>query len=119
MVEETASLHATKAWYFRCDIGDDEHVRATIAAAVSGARFPLRGLLCCAGISGEAPSIEYPVQGVRRMMDINVAGTFACAQAAAREMQKHGLPGSLVMIASMSAHGSNKVRADRRLPLEP
>ncbi|PLB46302.1 oxidoreductase [Aspergillus steynii IBT 23096] len=107
-VEETASRHATKAWYFRCDISDDEHVRATVATAVSGARFPLRGLLCCAGISGEAPSIEYPVQGVRRVMDVNVAGTFACAQAAAREIRKHGLPGSMVLIASMSAHGSNK-----------
>ncbi|KAI9045158.1 oxidoreductase [Aspergillus affinis] len=107
-VEETASRHATKVWYFRCDIGDEGHVRATISNSVSKTRFPLRGLLCCAGISGEGPSVEYPIQGVRRLMDINVVGTFVCAQAVAQEIRKHGLPGSMVLIASMSAHGSNK-----------
>ncbi|KAA8652572.1 uncharacterized protein ATNIH1004_001477 [Aspergillus tanneri] len=107
-VQVTASHHSTKVWYYQCDVSDDQHVQQTVTAAVSQARFPLRGLLCCAGISGEGPSIDLPVQNLRRMMDVNVTGTFVCAQAAAREMQRHGQPGSIVLIASMSAHGSNK-----------
>jgi NAD(P)-dependent dehydrogenase (short-subunit alcohol dehydrogenase family) len=36
-------------------------------------------------------------------------GTFICAQAAAKEMIKRNVTGSMVFVASMSAHGSNKV----------
>lgn len=72
-------------------------------------RFPFRGLVACAGISGDAPSIDFPINTARSIMDINVIGTLICAQAAAREIQRQGSAGSIVLIASMSAHGSNKV----------
>lgn len=66
-------------------------------------------LLTFAGISGKGPAVETSINSVNRIMDINFIGTFICAQEAAREFQRRGVPGSMVLIASMSAHGSNKV----------
>lgn len=88
---------------------EEHHVQATLATALTKTRFKLRGLLCCAGISGGGPSIDFPADRLRQIMDINVTGTFLCAQAVAREIQRHGAAGSIVFVASMSAHGSNKV----------
>jgi NAD(P)-dependent dehydrogenase (short-subunit alcohol dehydrogenase family) len=61
-------------------------------------RYPLRGLVTCAGISGVGPTVDF-----------SIVGTFICAQAAARELVKRNVTGSMVLVASMSAHGSNKV----------
>ena len=46
----------------------------------------------------------------KRLLDVNIAGTFACAQAAAKIMHENeDVSASIVLIASMSAHVSNKV----------
>lgn len=52
--------------------------------------------------------MDFSIEQLRRIVDINIAGTFLCAQAAAREIQKHGEPASIVLIASMSGHVYNK-----------
>jgi NAD(P)-dependent dehydrogenase (short-subunit alcohol dehydrogenase family) len=72
-------------------------------------RYPLRGLVTCAGISGVGPTVDFSIDAVRKIVDINLVGTFICAQAAARELVKRNVTGSMVLVASMSAHGSNKV----------
>jgi NAD(P)-dependent dehydrogenase (short-subunit alcohol dehydrogenase family) len=41
-------------------------------------------------------------------MEINVTGTFLCARSAAKIMQDQMVPGSIVMVASMSGHNVNK-----------
>lgn len=104
-----ATEHSTKIQYYSVDVTSVEDVRARFDQATANARFPLRGLVTCAGISGGGPSLDFSVDEMKRIMDINVMGTFVCAQAAAREFQKHNVPGSIVLIASMSGHGSNKV----------
>lgn len=43
------------------------------------------------------------------MLDINVTGTFLVAQATANEMLRTNTTGSMVFVASMSGHVSNKV----------
>ncbi|KAK1724854.1 dehydrogenase with different specificitie [Colletotrichum acutatum] len=100
--------HGTQAWYYRCDITDAENVKFVFAESMKKTRFPFRGLVACAGISGDAPSIDFPINTARSIMDINVIGTLICAQAAAQEIQRQGSAGSIVLITSMSAHGSNK-----------
>lgn len=50
----------------------------------------------------------YPVESVKpedwkRIIDVNLFGTFLCAQAAAKVMIAHGKPGTIVNMASMSA----------------
>ena len=83
-------------------------------------RHPVRGLVACAGLSCNGPATEFPVSSFRRMLDINVAGTFLIAQATAREMSKANLTGSIVLVASMSGYVSNKVRSQSTPePLSP
>lgn len=79
---------------------------------MENARYPLRGLVACAGISDGGPSVDFPLDRVKRLLDVNVAGTFACAQAVGKIMSKMpDVSGSVVLIASMSGHGSNLVGA--------
>jgi len=40
----------------------------------------------------------------RRLIDINLTGTFVCAQAVGNAMIKNNAPGSMIFIASMSGH---------------
>ena len=101
--------HNTQVWYYTCDITDADEVRRIFETAMAKSRYPLRGLVACAGISGGGPTVDFSIDEVRRLLDINVVGTFVCAQAAAKEMIKRDVTGSVVLIASMSAHGSNKV----------
>lgn len=73
------------------------------------ARYPLRGLVACAGISDGGSSLDFPMERTKRLLDVNVAGTFACVQAAANIMQRSpDVSASIVLIASMSGHVSNK-----------
>lgn len=99
-------------WYFRLDATNAADVQMVFATALSQTRFPLRGggLVCCAGISGEGSSLTFPAGQMRRIIDVNIMGTFLCAQAAARHIQDQhpSEQSSFVLIASMSAHISHK-----------
>ena len=109
-VQRVAERCKTHVWYYACDITNVDEIRKVFETAMSNARYPLRGLVTCAGISGGGPAVDFSIDEVRRLLDINLVGTFVCAQTAAREMIKHDVTGSMVFVASMSAHGSNKVR---------
>ncbi|KAF3399485.1 hypothetical protein DPV78_007019 [Talaromyces pinophilus] len=99
-----------KAWYFHLDATDAADVQTVFVTALSSTRFPLRGLVCCTSISGEGSSLTFSADQMRRIIDVNIMGTFLCAQAAARHIQRQSPtePGSFVLIANMSAHVSNK-----------
>ena len=66
--------------------------------------------MACTGISGVCDATSYPIGAFRKIIDVNIAGTFLTAQAVGREMHRENIPGSIVLIASMSGWISNKVR---------
>lgn len=66
-------------------------------------------MITCHGLSAGGPSLDFSVDTARTLLDVNFIGNFVCARAAAKEFQRNGKSGSIVLIASMSAHGSNKV----------
>lgn len=106
-VQQTAKTSGGKVWYFQLDTTNPSDVQKVFATALSSTRVPLRGLVCCAGISGEGPSLTFSADQMRRIIDVNVMGTFLCAQAAAQHIQTSAKAASIVLIASMSAHVSN------------
>lgn len=61
---------------------------------------PPRVLVHCAGIMTIAPVLELSEADWRRVIDVNLTGTFLCCQAAARLMQPAG-GGRIVTIASV------------------
>ncbi|KAF5356917.1 hypothetical protein D9756_006398 [Leucocoprinus leucothites] len=60
-----------------------------------------------AGILRGAECLEYSAEEFRKLMDVNVDGVLFTAQAAGRQMEKLGIPGSIIMTASMSGSITN------------
>lgn len=108
-LKNLAESNGAQILYYSCDITDEATVGLLFEEAAEQARFPVRGLVTCAGITRVGPSIKFPLAEARRVIDINLVGTLAAAQAAARIVEKQALPASFVFIASMSGHIINKV----------
>ena len=104
-----ATQNDTKFFYFSVNITDAAHLARVMDEAVAAIRSPLRGVVTAAGISGDIDALEYKPEDFRRVLDINIMGTFLVVQSAVRVMQKQKMAGSVVLIASMSGHIANKV----------
>ncbi|KNZ81699.1 Sorbose reductase SOU1 [Termitomyces sp. J132] len=61
-----------------------------------------------AGILRSAECLEYAAEEFRKLLDINVSGVLFTAQAAGRQMERFGIKGSIIMIASMSGSITNQ-----------
>lgn len=120
-ITKIAEETGRSATYFQCDITQEEHVRATLADAESVAekrKKPIRGLISCAGIQQMVDAIDYPIEGFKRILDVNVTGSFLVAKHTARLMRDAQNSGSIVFIASMSGQIANRVRRSQHSPIE-
>lgn len=82
-----------------CDIVDRNSVDRTFANA-AGQLGGLDGTFLNAGIDGGGKAAEIDPVQFRHVLDVNVLGTFHCAQAAYRHL---GRPGVIVVNASVNA----------------
>ena len=99
--------------YHQCDITKEEQVRTILTKAASEASErgkPIRGLISCAGIQQMVDALDYPVNDFKRILDVNVTGSFVVAKHIAGLIRDANSSGSLVMIASMSGQIANRVR---------
>lgn len=65
-------------------------------------------ILCCfAGVVGCVHSISSTAKEWRKILDVNLTGSFLCAQAAAKYMVESKRGGSIMLTASISAHHVN------------
>lgn len=91
------------------DVCDETAIGAIVKAAV--ARFGrLDGVVNSAGIAADIPSLDTPVDVFKRILDVNVIGSFIVARAAARAMKTAKTGGAIVNIASISALRGSKGR---------
>jgi NAD(P)-dependent dehydrogenase (short-subunit alcohol dehydrogenase family) len=83
------------------DVTDQD---ATVAAfdAVSSQLGVPQVLLTAAGIEINDDSVNVTADEWRKVIDVNLAGTFFAAQAFGRALLRAGLPGSAILISSMS-----------------
>lgn len=70
-----ASKNGTQFFYYSLNVTDAEQVSKVVDEAVSKLRYPLRGVVTAAGMSGEIDAVDYPANAFRRMLDTNVMGT--------------------------------------------
>ena len=91
------------------DVTNEQAVAGAIAETVRSLGS-LDGVVNSAGIAADVPALETPVNLFRRILDINVTGTFIVAQAAARIMQKQG-GGAIVNLASIAGLRGSKGRS--------
>jgi NAD(P)-dependent dehydrogenase (short-subunit alcohol dehydrogenase family) len=81
------------------DVTDAEQVRAAIER-VRDELGKLDILVNSAGVNIRKPSVDFPLEDWRRVIDINLTGTFICSQAAAPGMLEAGW-GRIVNVSSM------------------
>ncbi|KAF8889613.1 hypothetical protein BD779DRAFT_1610993 [Infundibulicybe gibba] len=88
------------------DVTDERDVEAAVEQAV-GILGSIDILLCFAGVVGCTHSVNVTAEGWRRVLEVNLTGTWFCAQSVGRQMIKQSTGGSMVFTASVSAHRVN------------
>lgn len=83
------------------DVTDPDSVRGALAQ-VEQELGVLTDAVNCAGVSGSAAAEDMAIEEWRRVLDVNLSGTFVSCQAEARLMLARGR-GAIVNVASMSA----------------
>jgi NAD(P)-dependent dehydrogenase (short-subunit alcohol dehydrogenase family) len=82
-----------------CDVTDEKDVDRLVTATMNHfARLDI--LVNNAGIGNVAPAEDEKLENFRRVMDVNVTGSFLCTQRCGRVMLKAG-KGSIINVASM------------------
>jgi len=86
----------------RCDVRDEGEIAAVVDAATS----ELGGidvLVNNSGTSWGAPAVDYPLDGWRKVIDVNLTGLFLFTQAVGRHMIEAGAGGKIVNLGSVVA----------------
>ncbi|KAF9465634.1 sorbose reductase sou1 [Collybia nuda] len=84
------------------DIGEkigDKEGRLDIGVAAAG--VPSSHINC----------LKYPAEQLRKVLDVNTSGSLFTAQAAGRQMERFRIPGSIILVASMSGTITNRGHA--------
>ena len=84
----------------RCDVTDEAAVAAAFAEATR-AFGPVAILINNAGAAESAPFVRTSLELLRRMLDVNLIGTFLCSRAALPDMLEAG-SGRIVNVASIA-----------------
>jgi NAD(P)-dependent dehydrogenase (short-subunit alcohol dehydrogenase family) len=84
----------------RCDVTDETKVAAAFAEAAQ-AFGPVAILVNNAGAAESAPFVRTSLELLRRMLDVNLIGTFLCSRAALPDMLDAGF-GRIVNVASIA-----------------
>lgn len=102
-IDETLSMMKTDGLAVACDVSDADQVEQLFSEAV--AKFGQVDMLFNnAGIAAAAvPIDELPVDDWKRLIDINVTGSFLCARAAFGQMRKQKEGGRIINNGSVSA----------------
>lgn len=88
-----------------CDMSDPGQIGAmfdTIAAR----HGPLHALVNNAGVAMAGNFLDYPLEDFRKVIDINLTGTFLASQRAAKAMIDAGIEGAIVNMSSVNAQVS-------------
>ncbi|KAH7195747.1 hypothetical protein DER44DRAFT_791839 [Fusarium oxysporum] len=92
-----------KITFTEVDVTDSKSVTAAVANAeqVIG---PINICLCFAGIAFAAHALDITPHQFKTMFDVNTTGSFLVAQAVAKSIASRGTGGSIILMASISAH---------------
>lgn len=100
--------HGDKVRTAVLDVTDEPTAEAAVKES-SEAFGRIDGVVNSAGIGLDKPTLDTSVAEFRRVLDINVTGTFIVARAAARIMKQQGF-GAIVNIASIAGMRGSKGR---------
>lgn len=72
-LQKFASSNGLHATYHCCDVTDESQTKGVLEGIAAGGMSrgkPLRGVVTCAGIQQMVPALDYPVDGLRKMLDV-------------------------------------------------
>ncbi|TFK76367.1 NAD(P)-binding protein [Pluteus cervinus] len=95
-------LTDTQVIGIECDVSVEHSVKKAYDEIIS-TFGRIDSVVASAGIVHNYPALDYPVDKMKQLYDVNVHGVYFTAREAARHMIPQG-GGSIVMIASMSAN---------------
>lgn len=84
-----------------CDISDPDSVAAAMQRTVEAVGTPDR-FVTCAGVGASGLLLEQAPEDWRRVLDVNLTGTWLAIRAGARAMIDAGTGGSIVAVSSIS-----------------
>ncbi|KAF2257572.1 NAD(P)-binding protein [Lojkania enalia] len=93
--------------YHQCDVAKDSEVEE-LFEKIGSKKQRLDGLIAAAAIQHVESAIEYSPDDIQEMLDTNYMGVFLTARAAAKQMYKYKIQGSMCFIASMSGLIANR-----------
>lgn len=97
------------ACFLAVDVTDEAAVERAVADTVA-TLGGVSGVVNCAGIAADMHVLDTPVGLFRKILDVNVVGTFLVGRAAARHMRGAG-GGAIVNVASISGLRGSKGRS--------
>ncbi|PGH09119.1 hypothetical protein GX51_00873 [Blastomyces parvus] len=102
-INKLQSQYGKRIKYFKADVTQKGSLENAFSAATKEFGH-IDNCVTAAGLALDKPFLEYGWEESRRVLDINVIGSFFSAQLAARQMMQQGTGGSIVMISSMAGH---------------
>lgn len=99
--EATAAQLDGASW-IATDVSDEAACSAMVASALDR-HGRVDSITTCAGIEIGGSSLDFDAATFRRILDVNVTGSFLSAQAAARAMADAGSGGAIVLIGSINS----------------
>ncbi|KAK4508445.1 hypothetical protein PRZ48_002183 [Zasmidium cellare] len=93
--------------YKQMDVTDEESVKRVVDEIVE-AEGAIHGMVCNAGMTKHQAALDFTMDQVRKLFELNVFGVWNCATAAARKFIALGIKGSIVCTASMTSYRPNR-----------
>jgi NAD(P)-dependent dehydrogenase (short-subunit alcohol dehydrogenase family) len=103
------ALDAARTAFAALDVTDEAAVEGWITSVAASGR--LAGAVSAAGIAADVPALDTPADLFRRILEVNVTGTFLLARAVGRAMRDAGGGGAILLVASVSGMRGAKGRA--------
>lgn len=100
--EEAAGRLGGGAVGYGCDVGEPDAVLA-LFDRIEADHGPVATLVNCAGIALPGDFLSYPLEDFRKVLDVNLTGTFVALQRAARTMVEREIRGAVVNMSSINA----------------
>lgn len=95
----TAASSTPRVSYVRADVRRPDDMDAVLAAAISR-HGHIDGLVAAAGVAHWATALDQTYEQWRRVLDVNLEGSFLAAMAVSRELIRTQRSGSIVFIGS-------------------
>ncbi len=85
-----------------CDMGDTDQINAMFDA-IAADHGPLHALVNNAGIAMPGDPLDYALEDFRKVIDVNLIGSFLASQRAAKAMVAADVKGAIVNMSSINA----------------